>query len=121
MSTRKGLGRYGVVSPTIVREPSRDTQNIPVCAECGHPVAKSKGSHRIAKPELVDDDLAAALEELITHGWRCDRHSYEVVMPAHAHGPDADGMIDGWVGVELEFADGHTRYVPTPEREVNDV
>ncbi|WP_312907091.1 hypothetical protein [Natronosalvus caseinilyticus] len=120
MSTRKGLERFGVVAPTIVREPARDAQKIPICAECGHPVANSKGSQSIERPTLVDDDLDG-VDRLITFGWSCERHAYDVVMPAHAHGPSAPGMIDGWIGLEVEFVDGHVRHVPTPEREVTDV
>ncbi|MFC4247250.1 hypothetical protein ACFOZ7_09610 [Natribaculum luteum] len=121
MRTPTGLERFGVVAPTIVREPARDDQDIPICAECGYPVAKSKGPHRVEKPQLVDDNLADALEYLVTYGWRCDRHAADVVMPSHASGPDAPGMIDGWIGVQLRFADEHVRYVPIPEREVADV
>ncbi|MFC7231111.1 hypothetical protein ACFQMM_06280 [Saliphagus sp. GCM10025308] len=31
------------------------------------------------------------------------------------------GMIDGGIGLEVEFVDGHVRHVPTPEQEVSDV
>ncbi|WP_312910373.1 hypothetical protein [Natronosalvus caseinilyticus] len=65
MSTRKGLERFGVVAPTIVREPARDAQKIPICAECGHPVANSKGSQSIERQTLVDDVLGRDVENFV--------------------------------------------------------
>ncbi len=106
--------------PTVVREPTRDRDKVHVCPSCGHPVGKSKGSQRIEKPDLVHVVLAAAFDELITFGWRCDRHPYDIVMPMRAGGSEARALVDGWTGVELRFADEHVRYVPVPEREVTE-
>ena len=118
--SRANLGRFGVVPPTVVREPARDNQDIPICPECGHPVVKSKGSQRIEKPDLVHVALAAAFGELITFGWRCERHPYEIVLPMRLGGEDASAFVDGWTGVEIRFTDDHVRHVATPEREVTE-
>ena len=118
--SRAGLSRYGIMPPTVVREPARDADGIPICAECGHPVPKSKGSQRIAKPDLVNVRLAVAFDELVTFGWECDQHPYPVVMPMRIGGEDASAFVDGWRGVEIRFSDGHTRHVATPEREVSE-
>ena len=113
-----GLARYGVRPPTIVREPARDSQKIPVCSECGEPVPQTKGPQRIHNPDVVDRELRACLDgPLVTFGYRCDRHAYEVVMPNRSD-EHASAMLDGWTGVELAFADGHERYVPTPQKEI---
>lgn len=112
--SRAGLGRDGVMLPTVVREPMRDSERIQICSECGHPVGNSKGSQRIDKPDLVPVVLAAAFDELITFDWACDRHPYEIVMPPRAGGSEASAMVDGWTGVELRFSDEHTRHVPVP-------
>ena len=118
--SRAGLGRYGVMPPTIVREPMRDSDGLQVCPECGHPVGNSKGTQRIEKPDIVHVVLAAAFDELITFGWACDRHPYDIVMPLRAGGADASAMVDGWTGVEIRFSDEHVRHVPVPEREVSE-
>ena len=118
--SRSGLQQFGFMPPTVVREPTRDSEGVHVCPECGYPVGKSKGSQRIEKPELEHVALAAAFDELITFGWRCDRHPYDIVMPARAGGPDANAMNDGWTGVELWFTDEFVRHVPVPKREVRE-
>ncbi|MFP8891478.1 hypothetical protein ACLI4U_17175 [Natrialbaceae archaeon A-CW2] len=118
--SRTGLAGYGVMAPTVVREPARDTDGIHVCAECGQPVSKSKGSQRIAKPDLIHPRLAVAFDELVTFGWSCDRHPYDVVMPMHVGGENASAFVDGWTGVEIRFSDDHIRHVATPEREVSE-
>lgn len=116
MSRTEGLGRYGVRPPTIVREPARDSQGIPICPECGHPVPQTKQGHQVHQPDVVDRDLRERLEgALVVFGWRCDEHAYEIVTPARCDA-DATHMVAGWTGVELAFADGHTRYVAVPEK-----
>ena len=118
--SRSGLRRFGVMSPTVVREPTRDREGVQVCSECGHPVGRSKGSQLIEKPDLVHVALAVAFNELVTFGWSCDRHPYDIVMPMRAGGSDAGALPDGWIGVELRFSDDHVRYVAVPEREVSE-
>jgi hypothetical protein len=127
---RKGLGRYGVVSKQVVRAPATGHDNsgtkMKICPECGHPVGATKGPQRIASisvvvdPEtmkrLADDD-GLGDGELVTHGWKCKEHSYPVILPQTTDS-DAVGFVDGWTGVEIEFADGRTDYVPVPEKEV---
>ncbi|ELY97536.1 hypothetical protein C482_12974 [Natrialba chahannaoensis JCM 10990] len=118
--SRTGLRKFGVMAPTVVREPTRDRDNIPICPECGHPVPKTKGSQRIEKPDLVNVVLAASFDEIVTFGWCCDRHPYDIVLPMRAGGPEAGALIDGWTGVKLRFSDEHVRHVPVPEREVSE-
>lgn len=118
MTVGTDLARYGVVAATIVREPARDSQGILICAECGHPVEQSKGSQIIEKPNLIDRDLYRSLKQLVTFGWRYERHGYEIVLPSRAYGPDAPAMESGWTGVRLQFSDEHVRHVPVPEREL---
>jgi len=118
--SRAGLQRYGVMPPTVVREPATDAEGVRICAECGHPVAKTKGSHLIAKPDLIHPRLAVAFDDLVTHGWKCERHPYEIVMPMRVGGSDAGAFVDGWTGVEIRFSDGHIRHIATPEREVSE-
>ena len=118
--SRSSLQQFGFMPPTVVHEPTQDQEGVHVCPECGYPVGKSKGSQRIEKPDLVHVALAAAFDELVTFGWCCDRHPYDIVIPARAGGSNANAMIDGWTGVELRFSDEHVRYVPVPEREVSE-
>ncbi|WP_254524840.1 hypothetical protein [Natrinema caseinilyticum] len=106
--------------PTVVREPARDGQDIPICPECGHPVANSKGSQRIEKPDLVHVALAGTFDELVTFGWRCERHPYEIVLPMRVGDADASAFVDGWTGVEIRFADEHVRHVAIPKRELSE-
>ena len=113
-----GLARYAVRPPTIVREPARDSQKIPVCAECGHPAPQTKGPQRIHNPDVVDRDLRQHLNRpLITFGYRCNQHAYEVVTPNRCDS-SASAMLDRWTGVEVAFCDEHERFVPTPEKEM---
>ena len=118
--SRTGLARFGVVPRTIVRAPARDHDGLVICPECGAPVGASKGTPRIARPDLLDEDLEEIVDgTLVTHGWACERHQYDVVLPSRCHGPEAPSFVDGWVGVELRFADDLVRWVATPEREVS--
>lgn len=66
--------------PTVVRELTTDSDGVRICAECGHPVEKTKGSQRIVNPDLFYVRLAVAFDELVTFGWKCDRHPYEIVL-----------------------------------------
>lgn len=115
MSEARGLARYGVRPRTIVREPTRDSEGVQICPECGHPVGTSKSAHKVHQPDVIDRDLRQRLKEptLIVFGWACDTHPYDVVLPARV-----SSMREGWVGVEIGFADGHQRKVPVPEREL---
>lgn len=66
MSQSEGLGRYGVTAPTIVREPARDTQAIPICPECGHVVQATKRSHPGHNPDVVDRATSASSSRAIS-------------------------------------------------------
>lgn len=118
---RSGLGRYGVSSKTVLRERTEDDDGYLICPECGTPVGNSLGSHEVARPEIVDDELADAIGDvLVTHGWVCDRHpGYEVVMPTPVGSLSVEEAVNsGWVGVRVQFADGFVRTVATPEKEI---
>lgn len=118
---RGGLGRYGVLPSTIVRQPARNADDWVICPECGSPVGGNKGTHPVAHPEFIDDRLDEDYDgDLLVRGWRCDLHQYEVVIPARCNGPDAPTFRDGWVGVEIAFADETPRHVATPRRELED-
>jgi len=51
-----------------------------------------------------------------TFGWRCcDCHN---VIPCRAFNPEADTFNDKYRGVEVEFRDGSSRFIPVPTKEV---
>ncbi|WP_081638783.1 hypothetical protein [Salinarchaeum sp. Harcht-Bsk1] len=108
MST--GLSRYGVEAPTVVRAPTTDADGLKICPECGAPIGGTLGTQRIAHP-TIRDDLEA--DELVTHGYRCNRHPSWVVLPSHPN-----ELPDGWASVEIDLADGRSRPVPVPQAEV---
>lgn len=118
---RKGLGRWGVAAKTVLRERTTDSEGLLICPECGHPVGNSLGSHEVARPEVVDNDIADTIGDvLITHGWACDRHpGYQVVCPTPVGSLSVERAVHpGWVGVRVKMADGFVRTVATPEKEV---
>ncbi|WP_248515076.1 hypothetical protein [Salinarchaeum laminariae] len=111
MST--GLARYGIEAPTVVRAPVTDPQDRTICPECGHPVGGTRGTQRIARPTVLDEDLTDA-DELLTHGYHCKGHPSWVVLPSHP-----DSVPDGWLSVEIELSDGRAREIPVAEPEVS--
>ena len=115
------LERYGA-SPTstVLRRPARDRDDGVICPECGQPVADSKRSHTVADPTLSGADRDLDLSTLVLFGWRCQAHSYDVVLPARATSRDAPHFLDGWVGVRVRTADGVERLAPTPAKELPD-
>lgn len=118
--TRSGLGRYGVVPPTVVRSPARNPDGSVICPECGRDVTDSKQGHPIVGPDFVDEELRREFDgDLLVFGWRCTCHQYDVVCPATCHGREADNLRDGWVGVRLVYADEQIRWVATPQRELD--
>ena len=120
--SRGGLGRYGVVPPTVVRQPARNPDRTVICPECGHDITDSKATHPVTTPDFVDEELREQYDgNLLVFGWRCPRHEYDVVVPAHCAGSEASNLTDGWVGLRLVFADELTRWVATPARELEDV
>lgn len=112
MST--GLSQYGIEAPTVVRAPTTDAKGRKICPECGHPVGGTLGTQRIARPRVLEEDLAS-VDELLTHGYHCKSHPSWVVLPVH---PSL--VPDGWLAVEIELADGRSRPIPVPKAEVND-
>ena len=110
--SRTGLGRYGVVPRTVLRAPTRDADGVRICPECGDPIETTKGTQMVSTTLLVDAGLAAGLDEQVpTHGWACERHSYPLVTPTRADLP-------GWVPVEARYGDGEIRAIPVPQKEV---
>lgn len=121
MSSRKGLSRFGVSPPTPVRNPARDNDDLTVCPECGAPVGKSKSAHRIEHPTVLEDEIDDAIgDDLVTFGWKCDRHNPAVVLPMHAGGIGSPAMRDGWSSVRVEIAGAPDRHIPVPEPELPD-
>jgi len=119
--SRSRLGEFGIVPPTIVRQPATTNASIHLCAECGAPVEGTKGSHLVRKPVLVDDEISACVgDELVVYGFVCARHRADVVHPLPTNA-DAGNVNSGhgWTGVHLEFSDGVVRWVAVPEAEVD--
>ena len=113
--SRGGLGQYGVVPPTVIRQLVRNPDGSVICPECGHDVTASKQTHPIVSPEFADYELTRDYDgELLVFGWRCARHVYDVVTPARCDGAEASNLPSGWVGVRLVFADQRVRWVATP-------
>lgn len=118
-----GLQRY---SRTPVRAVAENTHGEPICSECGTPVGDSRGPQAVARPALVDDELAARVgETLPVYGWRCTDHVEAVVLalPCDANADRigqyvARDAVDGWTGVRLRCADQEVRWVAVPRREV---
>lgn len=110
-----GLARFGVASQTILREPTRDRrERMEICPEDGSPVSRSIGPQRIHHPDVLPEDVEERPEQLVAFGWRCDRHSYDVVMPL----PSGDPRVpDDWPdrGVRVELADGRVREIAARE------
>jgi transcription initiation factor IIE alpha subunit len=50
-----------------------------ICPECGQDVTASKSTPRIRDPELEDCERRQEIDELLTHGWLCSQHQYDVV------------------------------------------
>lgn len=74
------------------------------CPDCRTNVSASKGTH--------------SCEGLRVYGWKCA--SCNNVFPAHCHGPTAPSFNDRMVGVEADFRDGSSRYVPTIKSSVSE-
>ena len=90
-----------------------------ICPECGQDVTASKTTPRIRDPDLDDRELREQIDELLTYGWLCTRHEYDVVIPVECQGQKASNLQDGWIGVRLVFADDTVRWVPTPQKEIH--
>jgi len=116
---RSGLGRFDVMPAPVVRTPARNPDGSVICPECGQDVTGSKGTPRIRDPNLDDRELCEQIDELLTHGWLCSRHEYDVVIPVECQGQNASNLQDGWIGVRLVFADDTVRWVPTPQKEIH--
>jgi len=89
-----------------------------ICPECGQDVTSSKTTPRIRSPDLADRDLREQIDELLTHGWLCTHHEYDVVIPVECRDRDASNLQDGWTGIRLVFTDEIVRWVPTPRKEL---
>jgi len=102
----------------VVRAPARNPDGSVICPECGQDVTSSKSTPRIRDPDLDDRELREQIDELLTYGWLCTRHQYDVVIPVECRDRDASNLQDGWTGVRLVFADEIVRWVPTPHKEL---
>jgi hypothetical protein len=81
-------------------------QRKPYCPDCGAYVGHSKSG---GKP------LPGRAAE--TFGWFCEDCS--LTLPSSCHGPDAPMFNDSMLGLEVEFRDDETRWVPVPARYVD--
>jgi hypothetical protein len=115
---RSGLGRFDVKPTPIVRSPARNPDGSVICPECGRDATDTKGTPRVRAPDLADRELRREIDELLTYGWICSRHQYDVVIPVECRGRDASNLQNGWVGVRLVFADETVRWVATPRKEI---
>lgn len=107
-----GLGAFGVRSRTPVRDQAYNDDGHVCCPECGKVVEATAGTQRIAKPTILDDFDA---DDLIVHGYRCDRHTNPPVIPSLLTDVSGD-----WHAVTIELTSGFPRPVPVPEQEVSE-
>lgn len=68
---RGGLGRCGIVPPTVVREPARNPDGTVICPERGDDISDSKAAHPVVSPDFDNRELHREYEgELLVFGWR---------------------------------------------------
>lgn len=79
------------------RDESDGIQSPIRCPDCLRDITQSKGGHR------TPDDRR-------THGWCCQQCNN--VAPCHAHSLDAPSWNENIEGVEAEFRDGTSRFIP---------
>ncbi|MFC7135453.1 hypothetical protein [Halobaculum litoreum] len=118
--TGPDLGEFGIVPPTVVRQPPTSGASMHLCAECGVPIEGTKGSQVVQRPNLASDEVADAVgKRLVVFGFVCERHRQPVVhpLPTNRYAANVNGGR-GWTGVRLEFSDTVVRWVATPESEV---
>jgi hypothetical protein len=75
----------------------------PYCPDCGTYVGASKSG---GKP-LPETDATA-------FGWECQ--NCNLTLPSTCHGASAPMFNSSMAGIEVEFRDGETRWVPVPAR-----
>jgi len=101
---------------TLARDPDErqvaevargDEGRRPVCPDCRTYVGASKSG---GKP-LPGREAEA-------FGWEC--RDCNLTLPSHCHGPEAPMFNDSMAGLEVEFRDGETRFVPVPARYVTE-
>jgi|GEM_PF-1863780 len=90
-----------------VARPDHDERNRPLCPDCGQYVGASKGG---GKP-LPDHEATA-------FGWECA--DCELTLPSNCSGRAAPMFNDHMAGLKVLFRDGTPRWVPVPERFVDD-
>lgn len=78
----------------------------PICPDCGSYVGHSKSG---GKP-LPDTEAEA-------FGWSCG--DCNLTLPSNCHGSTAPGFNSSMAGMQVEFRDGETRWVPVPARYVD--
>lgn len=99
------LGHPEDTTTRQIAEPARDELDV-ICPDCGSSVEQTKGS---GKP--------LPMEDVVTFGWECS--DCDLTFPSHCRGPNAPHFTDAMVGIEIEFRDGHSRFVPVPARCAN--
>jgi len=90
-----------------VARPDHGERNRPLCPDCGQYVGASKGG---GKP-LPGTDAEA-------FGWECP--DCALTLPSNCHGREAPMFNDRMAGLKVVFRDGTPRWVPVPERFVDD-
>jgi len=110
------LKDFGVRPLPVVREPARDRHDsdLRACPECGEPVG-DLSTWRIESPDVVDD---VSVGKLVTRGWVCDGHHYDVILPLPVT-ENAPTLGSSWTTVRLQFSDTRVRHVAVPKREVS--
>lgn len=109
-----GLSRYGIHKRTVVRVVAVD-DGITICPECGRVIEGTRGTQYISGSQVVDKDAVGVDNRIPTLGYECKGHSYPVVVPVpYAH----ISTKPGWSPVPVDFADGETRAVGVPTREL---
>lgn len=109
------LKDFGVRPLPVVREPARDRHDsdLRACPECGEPVGELS-TWRIESPDVVDD---VSVGKLVTRGWVCDGHHYDVILPLSVS-KGAPQLGSAWTTVRVQFSDTRVRHVAVPNQEV---
>ena len=101
MSGQAGLSSWSALE--VVEAMDRRTLTGGIrCPGCGTDISATKGGQPL--PDGCNADR--------TFGWQCE--SCNNVVPCRAFGPEARTFNDRYRGLEVEFRDGHERFIPVP-------
>lgn len=113
--SKNGLSRYGVHKQTRVRAVASDPDGYTICPECGRTIEGTRGTQYISGNQVRDPDAVGVDNRIPTLGYECKGHAYPLVIPVpYVHLENAPG----WSPVPVDFADGETRAVGIPTREL---